>query len=422
MTDPPKTGSSLAGRAESLPDATVPQRAGTIVKEFIGSIVEEAELRVQQVRDEAVEDAAGERRAAYQSAKQVRERLDAVTKQLAELRAGIRRDSDALSTDPILTGSGLRGALPAAERGGAGARPALGAPAEDPDEGTQSPEAVSEEKSSGWWGKRRGAEPESTADGPEEAAVPDSPEPSPAAEATAEVAAEQPDAGGEADSEAVSTLDPPAEPEPAVDEGAGAGPRAPRTDRTRPSCPIHRSPRPPPTPRRPRVAAEPGPAVDEGAGEQAGRRIASGGGSDAIGARGGGAHGEAPEPAVAETESPVATAERTDGEEASREADTGAVEHGADLSERVSRLSDVELAGPRGDRDDGATGGTRLRSGQVLARRRPRRGRRSFGPPGRSRPRRRCAAGGLVPAMVNWRRDRALASRRDAVRTAKRAP
>jgi hypothetical protein len=96
----PDPGSGLVRRQESLPDAAVPQRAGAMVREFIGSIVEEADARAEEIKGAAESDAEADRRAAAARADVIRARIDAVGRELAVLRLYIARECDRLRTLP----------------------------------------------------------------------------------------------------------------------------------------------------------------------------------------------------------------------------------------------------------------------------------------------------------------------------------
>ena len=117
MSTEPQPGQSLTQRGESLPDATVPERAGAIVAEVVTSIAEEAQARAQDLHETAEKEAKAERDAAHEASAGVRRRLEALGGQLSSLRSGMRQEADVLS-------AGLR-RLEAAP-----AVPALGSPAE----------------------------------------------------------------------------------------------------------------------------------------------------------------------------------------------------------------------------------------------------------------------------------------------------
>jgi len=123
LTTEPDPGSGLARRQSALPDAAVPQRAGAIVREFIGSIVEEAEARMAQIREEAAAEADVERRAAHAGAHVIRVRIDAILGELTSLRTDLARESDKLTAQPTVARVYREGrrALPAGEPASEGA-------------------------------------------------------------------------------------------------------------------------------------------------------------------------------------------------------------------------------------------------------------------------------------------------------------
>ena len=62
MSTEPETGTELQRRGETLPDVTVAHRAGSIVSEFVSSIVDEAASRGSDIIAEAHEEARALRR------------------------------------------------------------------------------------------------------------------------------------------------------------------------------------------------------------------------------------------------------------------------------------------------------------------------------------------------------------------------
>lgn len=100
MNAEPRPGTELERRGDMLPDVAVANRAGSIVTEFVSSIVDEAEARGNQIIDEAHEEAEAERREAAAGATRIRDRTEAVIGELSALLGELRSVSAALAGEP----------------------------------------------------------------------------------------------------------------------------------------------------------------------------------------------------------------------------------------------------------------------------------------------------------------------------------
>jgi hypothetical protein len=100
MSAEPEPGTELERRGETLPDVSVAHRAGSIVSEFVSSIVEEAQARGAAIMGEAEEEVRAQRVAAAEGAARIQERVINLAPGLAELRDTLRREAAALSGEP----------------------------------------------------------------------------------------------------------------------------------------------------------------------------------------------------------------------------------------------------------------------------------------------------------------------------------
>jgi hypothetical protein len=99
LTAEPDPGTSLERRAESLPDASVPHRAGAIVSEFVASIVHEAQERAAGIVEAAEAEAASQRQAGLDGAARVREHAAALANEVPALISALRHEAESLSPD-----------------------------------------------------------------------------------------------------------------------------------------------------------------------------------------------------------------------------------------------------------------------------------------------------------------------------------
>jgi hypothetical protein len=93
----PETGTELQRRGETLPDVSVAHRAGSIVTEFVSSIVDEAQARGTEIMAEAEQDVRSRREAAGAGAARIHERVETVAPGLAALLETLRREAATLS-------------------------------------------------------------------------------------------------------------------------------------------------------------------------------------------------------------------------------------------------------------------------------------------------------------------------------------
>jgi hypothetical protein len=90
-------GTDLETRGETLPDVSVAHRAGSIVSEFVSSVLDEARARAPQIVAEAQEEADGMRRAAAESSERIHERVDILSRELSALVGELREEAASLS-------------------------------------------------------------------------------------------------------------------------------------------------------------------------------------------------------------------------------------------------------------------------------------------------------------------------------------
>jgi cell division septum initiation protein DivIVA len=88
-----------AGRKDLVQAVEAADRAGAIVTEQVRSIIEAAEASAEETRRNAQRDAHAIRQEASEAANRVLERLDAIEGPLGDLVAGLRRETDALTTE-----------------------------------------------------------------------------------------------------------------------------------------------------------------------------------------------------------------------------------------------------------------------------------------------------------------------------------
>jgi len=93
----PETGTELQRRGETLPDVSVAHRAGSIVTEFVSSIVDEAQARGTEIMAEAEQDSRSRREAASAGAARIHERVETLAPGLAALLETLRREAATLS-------------------------------------------------------------------------------------------------------------------------------------------------------------------------------------------------------------------------------------------------------------------------------------------------------------------------------------
>jgi hypothetical protein len=96
----PQPGTDLQRRGETLPEVSVAHRAGSIVSEFVSSIVDEAEARGSAIIAEAREEVRPKMEAAGAGAVRIHERLQTLVPELTALLETLRREADALSGQP----------------------------------------------------------------------------------------------------------------------------------------------------------------------------------------------------------------------------------------------------------------------------------------------------------------------------------
>jgi hypothetical protein len=97
LTAEPDPGTSLERRGESLPDTSVPHRAGSIVAEFVASIVEEAQARGVEIVTAAEEEAANVRQAARDEHARRRDHMSFLASELLQLLEDLRREADSIA-------------------------------------------------------------------------------------------------------------------------------------------------------------------------------------------------------------------------------------------------------------------------------------------------------------------------------------
>lgn len=100
MSTDPETGTELQRRGETLPDVSVAHRAGSIVSEFVSSIVDEAQARAGEIMAEAYEEARAQRQASSEGARRIHERAEVLARELCALLVEVRRASGSLSGEP----------------------------------------------------------------------------------------------------------------------------------------------------------------------------------------------------------------------------------------------------------------------------------------------------------------------------------
>jgi hypothetical protein len=100
LSTEPETGTELQRRGETLPDVTVAHRAGSIVSEFVSSIVDEAATRGGDIIAEAHEEARGLRREASEGIARRHERVEVLARELSALLGDVREATQALSGEP----------------------------------------------------------------------------------------------------------------------------------------------------------------------------------------------------------------------------------------------------------------------------------------------------------------------------------
>lgn len=100
MSTEPETGTELQRRGETLPDVTVAHRAGSIVSEFVSSIVDEAASRGGDIIAEAHEEARALRREASEGIARRHERVEALARELSALLDDVREATRSLSGEP----------------------------------------------------------------------------------------------------------------------------------------------------------------------------------------------------------------------------------------------------------------------------------------------------------------------------------
>jgi hypothetical protein len=96
----PDPGTELERRGETLPDVSVAHRAGSIVSEFVSSIVDEAQDRGAAIMAEAGDEVRAQRVATGEGAARIQERVINLAPGLAELLDTLRREAAALSGEP----------------------------------------------------------------------------------------------------------------------------------------------------------------------------------------------------------------------------------------------------------------------------------------------------------------------------------
>jgi hypothetical protein len=100
LSTEPETGTELQRRGETLPDVTVAHRAGSIVSEFVSSIVDEAASRGSDIIAEAHEEARALRGEASEGIARRHERVEALTRELSALLDDVREATRSLSGEP----------------------------------------------------------------------------------------------------------------------------------------------------------------------------------------------------------------------------------------------------------------------------------------------------------------------------------
>jgi hypothetical protein len=96
----PQPGTDLQRRGETLPDVSVAHRAGSIVSEFVSSIVDEAEARGSGIIAEAQEEVRSQLEAAAAGTARIHEQLQTLVPELAALLETLRREAAELSGEP----------------------------------------------------------------------------------------------------------------------------------------------------------------------------------------------------------------------------------------------------------------------------------------------------------------------------------
>jgi cell division septum initiation protein DivIVA len=92
LADPQSTDQDELSRAVEAAD-----RAGSIVSEHVRSIIDAAQTRAAEIERSAQQDADGIRTEAYETAKRVLEKIDALEGRLGGLVNGLRAEASSLS-------------------------------------------------------------------------------------------------------------------------------------------------------------------------------------------------------------------------------------------------------------------------------------------------------------------------------------
>lgn len=138
-------GTELEARRELLPELAAPDRAGSIVSEFVSSIVEEAQTRAVEMIQAAAEQNDAGQRDALESADRMRARIDAAAEEFDEAAAALRTESERLAALHERTTAAAITGRPELGRGGAERQELRqGEAAQEPEE-PEEPQAVSEE-------------------------------------------------------------------------------------------------------------------------------------------------------------------------------------------------------------------------------------------------------------------------------------
>jgi hypothetical protein len=119
LTTERQTGSELESRAETLPDVSVAHRAGSIVHEFVASIVDEAEARAHALLEEAVDEVRARRDEANAGRARIHERARTLKPELDALLDAVRSEASLLSGEPAPEAALPPPMTAAAEHGGA---------------------------------------------------------------------------------------------------------------------------------------------------------------------------------------------------------------------------------------------------------------------------------------------------------------
>jgi hypothetical protein len=102
LSTEPEPGTQLERRGETLPDVSVAHKAGSIVTEFVSSIVLEAQARGTAIIAEAEEEARARRQSSTEGAARIHQLAESLAGELSDLLGDLRRESESRGGEPAM--------------------------------------------------------------------------------------------------------------------------------------------------------------------------------------------------------------------------------------------------------------------------------------------------------------------------------